>query len=242
MSLEDIGEAALEGAVEGLAAGVTDGVTQSLPSPPDISGGPPLPPPPGGGGDGEGEGDGGPSPSERRAILPVVLALALTAVVAVAAFAVFSWAGGGAPCEDGDFESVRFGYCVRAPSGWVSEAAEVDAESHDLFLLPSSAATITVTAVPLTKGQDLARFEQFVRGYDEDAGGRVGSSTPLQVAGAEAVAFDVTVDAPDGVVRSREVLFVREGVAWRVTLADDELGFGSSVRRLDELLGTWRFT
>ncbi|HET9310850.1 MAG TPA: hypothetical protein VFP41_06460 [Actinomycetota bacterium] len=235
MSLDDLGEAPLEGTVEGLA--------QSIPLPPDSAGGPPLPPPPGGGDDGEVDVDaGGPVHPERRATVPVVLALALTVVVGVGAFALVSWAGGGSSCEDGDFESVRFGYCVRAPSGWVAEAAEVDAASHDLFLLPSGAATITVTAVPLTKGQDLARFEQFVRGYDEDAGGSTGSSTSLEVDGADAVAFDVTVDAPDGVVRSREVLFTRNGVAWRVTLADDEIGFGSSIRRLDELLDSWRFT
>jgi len=207
----------------------------------EYPGGPPLPPPPGGG-DGGGEVDeGGPVQDDRRATVPVISALVLTALVGAGAFALFSWAGGGASCDDGDFESARFGYCVRAPSGWVSEAAAADAESHDLFLLPSGAATITVTAVPLTKGQDLARFEQFVRGFDEDAGGSAGSSTSLEVDGAEAVAFDVTVDAPDGVVRSREVLFTRDGVAWRVTLADDEVGFGSSVRRLDEMLGSWRF-
>lgn len=234
MSLDDLGEAALEGAVEGPA--------RSIPLPPDSVGGPPLPPPPGGGDDGEVEDDAGPAQPERRATVPVALALALTVLVGVSAFALVSWTGGGSSCEDGDFESVRFGYCVRAPSGWVAEAAEVDAASHDLFLLPSGAATITVTAVPLTKGQDLARFEQFVRGYDEDAGGSAGSTTSLEVDGAEAVAFDVTVDAPDGVVRSREVLFTRNGIAWRVTLADDEIGFGSSVRRLDELLGSWRFT
>jgi hypothetical protein len=38
------------------------------------------------------------------------------------------------------------------------------------------------------------------------------------------------------------VLFAREGIAWRVTLADDAIGFTSSVRRLEELLESWRFT
>jgi len=36
-------------------------------------------------------------------------------------------------------------------------------------------------------------------------------------------------------------LFARDGIAWRVTLADDQVGFEASARRLDELLETWRF-
>ncbi|HEY7763082.1 MAG TPA: hypothetical protein VIC52_08725 [Actinomycetota bacterium] len=207
---------------------------------------PPLPPPPGADVD---DRDGVDEEVEvevqderRRATVPVVLALVLTILVGAGAFAAFSWAGGGASCNDGDFDSIRFGYCVRAPSGWVAQAAEEGGASHDLFVLPSSAATITVTAVPLTKGQDLGRFEQFVRGYVEDAGGSAGPSSSLDVDGEEAVAFDVTVDGPGGGVRSREVLITRDGMGWRVTLADDEVGFDSSLRRLDELLSTWRFT
>jgi hypothetical protein len=209
-----------------------------LPGPPP---GPPLPPPPGDGGD-EGAGPSSEEEHERRATVPVVTALALTVLVAVGVFALFSWAGRGSSCEDGDFESVRFGYCVRTPSGWIAEAAEDGVTSHDRFLLPDGAATITVTAVPLTKGQDLARFEQFVRGYDEEAGATTAPSSPLEVGESEAVAFDATVRGPDGVIRSREVLFAREGIAWRVTLADDAIGFTSSVRRLGELLDSWRFT
>jgi hypothetical protein len=42
-------------------------------------------------------------------------------------------------------------------------------------------------------------------------------------------------------VRSREVLFTRDGVAWRVTLADEDVGFEANLRRLDEFLESWRF-
>jgi hypothetical protein len=229
MSLDDLGEAALGGGA--------DGSVESIPIPPYRPGGPPLPPPPGGD-------DGGAAPpeddAERRATVPVVLALVLTALVGVGVFAVFSWAGSGSSCDDGDFRSARFGYCVRTPSGWIAEGAEDG--SHDRFLLPDGPATITVTAVTLTKGQDLARFEQFVRGYVDEAGARAGSSTTLEVGDADAVAFDASLSGPEGVTRSREVLFAQDGIAWRVTLADDEVGFGSSVRRLEELLDSWRFT
>ncbi|HET6712400.1 MAG TPA: hypothetical protein VFI59_01640 [Actinomycetota bacterium] len=234
MGFDELGEAIAEGALEGAAS--------SIPPPPVPSGGSPMPPPPGTGGEGEGP----PPPEEpeqpqRRATVPIVIALLATVLVGVGAFAVVSWASGDTGCGPGDFESVRFGYCARTPAGWIAAAARGEDSPLDRFLLQDGAATMTVTAVSLTKGQDLARFEQFVRGYDEDAGGRTGAASALEVDGVEAVAFDVIVEGVDGTVRSREVLFLRDGVAWRVTLADEEVGFEASLRRLDELLDSWHF-
>lgn len=204
-----------------------------------MSSSPPLPPPPGAAEDSEEAGT--PPEPERRATVPVVLALVLTLLVGAGAFALVSWASGGTGCDDGGFESIRFGYCVRAPGGWTAVAAGGGGSPLDRFQMQDGPATITVIAVPLTQGQDLARFEQFVRGFNEDAGARTGASSAVEVDGAAGVAFDVTLEGPDGVVRSREVLFTRDGVAWRVTLADDEVGFGSSARRLDEMLDAWHF-
>ncbi len=235
MPFDELGEASAQGAPEGAAS--------SIPPPPAPSGGSPMPPPPDPGGGGEDPPPPeGPDQPERRTTVPIVIAILATVLVGVGAFAVVSWASGGSGCAAGDFESVRFGYCARAPGGWTASAAQGDDESLDRFMLQDGAATITVTAVPLTKGQDLARFEQFVRGYDEDAGGRTGAASSLEVDGAQAVAFDVTVEGPDGVVRSREVLFTRDGIAWRVTLADEDVGFDANLRRLDEFLESWRFT
>ena len=234
MPFDELGEAIAQGALEGAAA--------SMPLPPAPAGGSPMPPPPGSGGGGEGLPPEEPDQPERRTTVPIVIAILATVLVGVGAFAVVSWASGGSGCAGGDFESVRFGYCARAPGGWMASAAQGDDEPLDSFMLQDGAATITVIAVPLTKGQDLARFEQFVRGYAEDAGGHTGAAASLEVDGAEAVAFDVTVEGPDGVVRSREVLFTRDGVAWRVTLADEDVGFEANLRRLDEFLESWRFT
>jgi hypothetical protein len=197
---------------------------------------PPLPPPPGTIDEPE-----PPPPPARSSAAPVVLAVAAVVAVALGAFGLVRWAGGGATCE-GSFESARFGYCARTPAGWIAAPADGDDTALDRFLLQDGAATITVTAVPLTRGQDLARFEQFVRGWDEDTGARTTESSTLEVDGVDALAFDVILDGPDGVVRSTEVLFVRDEVAWRVTLADQEVGFEASSRRLDELLESWRFT
>ncbi|HEX7248249.1 MAG TPA: hypothetical protein VF351_09145 [Actinomycetota bacterium] len=229
MGLDDLGEAIVGGALEGLAS--------SLPMPPSD---PSLPPPP------HTPGDDRAQPREQeqepsRSTVPVVLAVVLTVLVAAGAFAVVSWARAGGACDDADFASTRFGYCAVVPGGWVAAAAEGDGAPLDRFLLQGGPAVITVTAVPLTRGQDLARFEQFVRGYVEAAGGTASASTVTEVDGVDALTFDATLAGPDGDVRSREVLFEREGIAWRVTLADEQMGFEASTQRLGELLESWRF-
>lgn len=224
----DLGDAVAGGALEGIAS--------SLPMPPSDPG---LPPPPRSAG-GERPQPRDPAPERPRATVPVVLALSLTVLVAAGGFAVVSWARGGDACGGADFSSTRFGYCAAVPGGWVATAAGDDA-AFDRFLLQGGPAVITVTAVPLSRGQDLARFEQFVRGFVEAAGATAGASTPMEIDGVEALAFDATLAGPDGDVRSRDVLFEREGVAWRVTLADEQVGFEASTERLGELLESWRF-
>lgn len=173
--------------------------------------------------------------------MPVTIAALLTLLVGGAAFMLVTWARGGTGCEASDFESTRFGYCARTPAGWIAVPAGKGI-TLDRFMIQDGPATITVIAVPLTRGQDLTRFEQFVRADVEAASATAGSSSKLEVDGVEAIEFDVTLEGADGVVRSREVLFVREGVAWRVTLADEEVGFEASTRHLGELLASWRFT
>jgi hypothetical protein len=170
-----------------------------------------------------------------------VVAALLVLVVAVGATALFGWARADSACGEGDFISSRFGYCVRTPPGWEAAPAEGD-DTLDRFLLRNGAATITVTAVSLEKGQDLARFEQFVRGYVDGSGAVSGDSSPVEVDGVEGVAFEATLQGLEGTTRSREVLFAREGIAWRVTLADDEASFEASAARLDQLLSSWRFS
>jgi hypothetical protein len=205
-----------------------------------VSSQPPLPPPPGVSPVPEAPAPAASEP-EPRHLLPVLLALAVAVTVAVGTVALVSWARGGGGCEAGSFESRRFGYCARAPSGWTAVAAEGAGSPLDRFFVRDGAATITVTAVPLSQEQDLARFEQFVRGFVEDAGATTDASRSVTVDGVEGVAFDVRIEGADEQIHSREVLFARDGIAWRVTLADQQVGFDASARRLDELLASWHF-
>jgi hypothetical protein len=172
---------------------------------------------------------------------PVVAALLGLLIVGGGVVALLDWVlGGPTVCEEGSFTSDRFGYCTQVPSGWEAAAA-TDDEVADRFLRPTDAGTILVTAVPVSDGQDLERFADYVRGLDTEAGATVGKMNGVEVAGVEAVMFDVTAGAEDDATRSREVVFLRDGSAWRVQLADASLSFDASTRALDELLEGWVF-
>jgi hypothetical protein len=181
-------------------------------------------------------------PQKRSSRWPVVLAVVLVLFVIGGAVALYSWATGGpSSCGDGDFTSARFGYCTAIPSGWDVVAPNGDdAATADRFQQPAASGTIEVTAVPLSGGQDLDQFTTYVRQLDEEAGWVVGRSTPTQVADIDAVTFDIEAGT-DAATRSREVVFVRDGFAWRVQLADGASSFDASTRALDQLLGAWVF-
>jgi hypothetical protein len=184
-------------------------------------------------------------PDESRSSRwPVALAVFALFGVAAGVALVLAWVlGGPATCGEGDFSSDRFGYCARVPSGWEVVASTDDGAglaTGDRLQQPGAPGTILVTAVPLSTGQDLERFATFVRGLGRDAGWDVGDMSSTEVAGAEAMTFDLAA-GEDGETQSREVVFVRDGFAWRVQLADGATSFDASTRALDDLLASWVF-
>lgn len=185
------------------------------------------------------------SDGRRSSGWPVAIAVLAMVGVAFGVFALLTWVvGGPASCGEGDFSSDRFGYCIGVPSGWEVVAAtdENDPTTRDTdrFQQPGAAGTILITAVPLAPGQDLEGFASAVRSLDEGAGWDVGEMSTIEVAGQDAVTFDIAA-GQTGATRSREVVFVTDKFAWRVQLADDQTNFDASTRALDELLTSWVF-
>ena len=185
------------------------------------------------------------SKGPRSSGWPVAIAVLAMIGVAVGVFVLLTWVfGGPVTCGEGDFSSDRFGYCIRVPSGWEVVAAadenEPTTRDTDRFQQPGAAGTILITAVPLAPGQDLDSFVSAVRSLDEEAGWDVGDISTTEVAGQDAMTFDVSA-GEGGATRSREVVFVSDRFAWRVQVADDETNFEASTRALDELLTSWVF-
>jgi hypothetical protein len=219
---------------------IVDGVTNAVPHAEGAF--PDLPPPPPGGKVEDEEPE--PEPQKRRfpkaiVVSSVVIALALVAGLGV--FAARSWFTGPDPCAASTVESPRFGYCLAAP-GWELANVTMDTElPYDELRHPADASTVRIVAIDLLQGQGLFDVVSDARDQATEDGFDVGRIVRRRVAGVEAAQWDLTPTAEDETQRRREVVFVREGSAWRVQLQTNVDGFEVRTSDLEEILDTWAF-
>ena len=211
-----------------------------LPEPPPPPPGTPAPPPPPGSPPSAPEVEVADGDTDRPSRLPLVAAALVFVLLAGAGVALFRWLSTPVPCAEASFVSERFAYCVTTPEGWASaEATEDDA---DRFLLPTAAASVQVQAVELEGGEDTGAFVERVRGLLVDAGYELGDTATVTIDGVQATWWDAVTRSPLGdETRLRDVVMVREGIAWRVQFADDGEGFEEHVAAFDALMRSWRF-
>jgi hypothetical protein len=192
---------------------------------------PPLPQPP-----------GSPPPeppsesakAERHPVLAVLVAaaalLAMTVIGLVLTRPV--------PCADQSFLSERYGYCVETPAGW----DEADAGSlADRFVIPGRSATVAVVASEVDASTGTLVYLERVRSVDESAGFNLGDAKTMTVDGEEAAYFDAAGDAPGASFAVREVVLVRDGVAWRITFSDVRDEFDEHFAAFGTFLDSWQF-
>jgi hypothetical protein len=147
------------------------------------------------------------------------------------------------PCEDTNFTSEAFGYCLTVPDGWTAEPALFGADvTLDQFAPPTVSTTVIVEAVDLEQGVGLEEWSGFVRQQDADAGLVPGPASEIVVDGVTAHQWDVTATSDTGTdYRMREVVLVRDEIGWRITLNDTEERFERSAASLERMLDSWRF-
>ena len=68
-------------------------------------------------------------------------------------------------------------------------------------------------------------------------GAELSPARPTELAGAPARRFDATI----GEARLSEVVAVRDGVAYTVTMTGAPAGFGRAVQTLETVLASWRW-
>jgi hypothetical protein len=200
---------------------------------------PSLPPPPPGRHDEVEEvATAGPERSAGKAIAVVAGLLIVLAGVVVAGF---WWLGGPGICDRSTVESARFGYCVAAP-GWelTNEAAQTELP-YDELIKPADASTVRIMAIQLQTGQGLEEIVQAVREIATQEGMTVGEVVERRVAGVPAAQWDLVLEGGQVEQQVREIVFVRDGSAWRVRLQADTEGFGIRAEEFDDILGTWTF-
>ncbi|MBA3362802.1 MAG: hypothetical protein ACR2L4_08690 [Actinomycetota bacterium] len=200
---------------------------------------PSLPPPPPGR-DAEVE-EAAPEGPTRSAAKAVVVVAGLLVVLAGVVVAGFWWLGGPGVCDRSTVESARFGYCVVAP-GWelTNEAAQAELP-YDELIKPADASTVRIMAIQLQTGQGLEEIVQAARDIATQEGMTVGEVVERRVAGVPAAQWDFVLDGGQVEQQVREIVFVRDGAAWRVQLQADTEGFDTRAEEFEHILGTWTF-
>ena len=146
------------------------------------------------------------------------------------------------PCRGTNFTSDRFGYCLTVPQGWTAGTAQVGTLSLDQFSLPKGSTTVLVEVADISDNTDLNAFAQVVRKRDQDAGLVPGPIENLRVDGVTAEQWDISLQNAAGeTFQLREVVVVRKGFGWRITLNDSEQGFDQHVKPFQHMLESWRF-
>jgi hypothetical protein len=198
---------------------------------------PPLPPPPGG----EPEPEEQPEEPKRSRRAPVLVLVG--ALIATAAGLVIALRGPEAgACETSTVESARFGYCIAAPGWRLTNAPSRDRLPYDQLVRSADASTVRIVAIDLDAGQGLDLVVDTIRSIQTEDAIEVGEVFDRRVAGVRAVQWDVAIRPPTADARRiREVVFVREGTAWRVQLLADAGGFEPRVDDFEAILRSWTF-
>jgi hypothetical protein len=178
-------------------------------------------------------------PSKARPY--VVLGVLLAAALAAGAFLLLRPNA----CEDTNFASDNFGYCVLVPDGWEAGPARFGADvTLDQFAPPTESATVVVEAVDLEdlEGVALEDWSDYVRRIDEEGGLVPGPASETRLGDVPALQWDATVEGDGATFRMREVVAVRAGVGWRITLNDLDDAFGTSAVVFQGILDSWKFS
>jgi len=205
---------------------------------------PDLPPPPPGGREPKASEEPAPERPRRRIVKVVVVSLVVGALAVVSGLGVYAarrWLVGPDPCDSSTVESPRFGYCLAAP-GWELSNVTMDTDlPYDELRNPQDAATVRIVAIELPEGRDLHDVVRDARAQSTTDGFHVGRIVEREVAGVEAAQWDLTPVAQDETQRRREIVFVREGSAWRVQLQTNAELFELRALHLDGILRSWTF-
>jgi hypothetical protein len=200
---------------------------------------PPLPaPPPGADPEPVGEQD---REAPEGSAAKVLVAAGVLVVVLGALLAGYAWLRTPGRCEASTVESTRFGYCLAAPGWEYTNERSSSTLPYDELVHPADASSVRILAVPVEAGGRLADVIAAIRQGTVEEGAAPGAVTDTTVAGVPAARWDSTLDTGGVELRIREVVFVRDGTAWRVQLAADPERFDARLSDFERILGSWTF-
>jgi len=186
-----------------------------------------------------GEGIDIPPPKQANPLFGIlgIVAVGLTIVV-IGAW----WLLRPNPCE-GKQASPQFPYCLEVPRGWEQATEEIGGgQQADTYAPPSGDAAILVVAEQVQPGTDTTAYAETHRSQEEAGGLFPGPLEQLDVAGTEAVSWEVTTTTEGGtVVHQLQVALVRGGTGWVITYVGNEESFPRDRDLFQQVLETWSF-
>jgi hypothetical protein len=195
-----------------------------FPSPPGAGGQPRVPPPP------------KPKPSR---VGTAITAIVVAVVVAVSGLAV-QRALRPDPCQGAAFVSSSFGYCVSPPTGWTGTPAAQDFFGVDAFRRDTTPVVIYIDAIQLA-GEDLDAVTAVVRQLDQVRHATLSEVDTSSLDGEPTMEWTVTEQSRQGGRSVREIITVRDDIAWRIEVADVEGAPHQDYTQAQQLLDSFRF-
>jgi hypothetical protein len=177
-------------------------------------------------------------PPKPPSAIPGIIAVVLIVLGALGAGVWFAMRP--SPCE-GKFVSPLYGYCVAIPEGWTGGSIRTPVGATDLYRPRSREAVVQVRSGEVAPGVTTPQYAQGFRTTQEAAGFSVGPTQTVGVGDQDVgVAWEISgTDSDLGVVRQRDVVFVRGTQGWRITLAGPAETFDEARVAFEELLASW---
>jgi hypothetical protein len=178
------------------------------------------------------------APPKPPSAVPGIIAIAVIVLIVLGAGVLFAMRPN--PCE-GKFVSPLYGYCIAIPVGWTGGSIRTPVGATDVYRPRSREAVVQVRSGEVAPGVTTPQYAQGFRTTQEAAGFAVGPTQTVAVGGEDTgVAWEISgTDTDLGVVRQREVVFVRSGQGWRITLAGPAETFDEARVAFEELLASW---
>ncbi|HET9672070.1 MAG TPA: hypothetical protein VFQ40_04400 [Actinomycetota bacterium] len=202
---------------------------------------PPLPPPPPGALPEPPQPEPEPGSPSGSAAKVALVAAGLLVVLLGIGVGTLLWLRAPGLCDGSTVESTRFGYCLAAP-GWEFTNERSSSElPYDELVHPADASSVRILAVEVGAEANLGDVVSNVRESEAEQGITPGDISDTSVAGVPAAQWDLLLQEGDVEVQVREVIFLREGTAWRVHLIADPEGFDARVPEFERILNSWTF-
>lgn len=180
-----------------------------------------------------------PTPTRPSAV-PGIIGLALVGLLVLGAGTWFLVRPD--PCA-GKFASTQFPYCMAVPRGWEGTQQVFQDTPADAFAPRTELPIVLVTAGNTQPGVDSVAYAEAQRQALEADGLFPSPIERDQVAGSDALAWEITWTDTDGtVIRERRVTLVRDGQGWMIFLVSSEQNYRQALSQFRNMLDTWSWT